>query len=233
MLLILNYLDMHIEIRSKMRHPESDQICCCQKHRDRLKKQTKILVSCIYKNFPPKKNTDTLLPRRFHLSQPLSFYHLPAKILVSCSHLSFVPKLLQNSLLFQQHLSRESSLIHSVSQYWISLILQVWISRCLIHASLGSLLLLPELLLQVSWHCVLLQVLQGSVTSATAKLEALDIEQSNKVNPFHSFTNYLHLLKKHEKPKCPISFSCDRMRDPSLINCCSDISKPSWHCREG
>lgn len=55
MLLILNYLDMHIEIRSKMRHPESDQICCCQKHRDRLKKQTKILVSCIYKNFPPKK----------------------------------------------------------------------------------------------------------------------------------------------------------------------------------
>lgn len=72
-----------------------------------------------------------------------------------------------------------------------------------------------------------------AVTSATAKLEALDIEQSNKVNPFHSFTNYLHLLKKHEKPKCPISFSCDRMRDPSLINCCSDISKPSWHCREG
>lgn len=131
MLLILNYLDMHIEIRSKMRHPESDQICCCQKHRDRLKKQTKIRVSVYYVStkIPPQKNTDTLLPRRFHLSQPLSFYHLPAKILVSCSHLSFVPKLLQNSLLFQQHLSRESSLIHSVSQYWISLILQVFESR--------------------------------------------------------------------------------------------------------
>jgi hypothetical protein len=62
-------------------------------------------------------------------------------------------------------------------------------------------LLFPELILQIAWHCVLLQMLQRFVPAPTAQLKASDV-----ITEWH-VGNRGHLQGILFAPKFPISFS--------------------------